>query len=151
MKRFIIILGLIFISNWCYASGFFDGKVKYHFELGNSIDNKKTAQYYQNKESWRYTFIDMRIGYNFDLFCLNHLIYFQNRWWSIRSDKIFYTRPFREIYTTGYKLSYKNFYLRLEHFCNHPVRTDLLDESDGWMSNMWGETMSTISFGLSNW
>ncbi len=54
--------------------------------------------------------------------------------------------PFRDIYTVGVRLDWRNLFLDVNHFCNHPVYSPALE--DRWQSNVWGETMTTISVGV---
>ncbi len=55
-------------------------------------------------------------------------------------------RPFRNIYDIGARLSIGSLFLDLNHFCNHPVWSEM--ERYEWYSQKWGETITTISVGV---
>ncbi len=54
--------------------------------------------------------------------------------------------PFRDIYTVGAEIVRGIVFFNIEHFCNHPVYSPALE--DRWQSNIWGETITTISIGV---
>lgn len=68
--------------------------------------------------------------------------------------------PFREIYYYGNRFSLYGFFIDVKHFCNHPVNSKTIHSTteifpdgtivkikDGWWSNYWGETLTTVSIG----
>ncbi len=54
--------------------------------------------------------------------------------------------PFRDIYTVGLRLDWRNLFLDVNHFCNHPVYSVAL--ADRWQSNVWSEAITTVSIGV---
>lgn len=52
--------------------------------------------------------------------------------------------PFRDIYEVGARFSWRNLFLDINSFCNHPV----LYQEAGWRSNIWGENITTVSVGI---
>lgn len=73
--------------------------------------------------------------------------------------------PFREIYYLGNRFSIYGFFIDVKHFCNHPVKSNELHNSQKtywdssgksttyysmnskWYSEFWGETITTVSIG----
>lgn len=54
--------------------------------------------------------------------------------------------PFRDIYDAGLRFDWRNLFVDMNHFCNHAVWSPALEEK--WLSNVWGETITTISVGV---
>ncbi len=55
-------------------------------------------------------------------------------------------RPFRNIYDVGARVDWKNLFLDVNHFCNHPVYSEM--KRYEWLNNIWGETITTVSIGV---
>ena len=54
--------------------------------------------------------------------------------------------PFRDIYTVSAEIAWGDLFLDLNHFCNHPVLSRALVRQ--WNSNVWEESITTISVGV---
>ena len=68
------------------------------------------------------------------------------RTWMEFSSLFDYKYPFRDIYEIGIKVGWENWFVDLNHFCNHPVWVKQLNEE--WLDNMWGEALTTVSIGV---
>lgn len=55
-------------------------------------------------------------------------------------------RPFRNIYDIGARLSWDVLFLDVNHFCNHPVFSEMPRYE--WLNQKWGETITTVSVGV---
>lgn len=65
--------------------------------------------------------------------------------WVIRNG--IFNSPFKDIYNTGYRIGYKNFYVEIEHYCNHPVYSSY--NAEWWNVNRRsGNSLSTVSIGV---
>lgn len=132
-------------------------------EVGNAVEYKTSGTYY-NSTPYRYMYSDIMLNYKFKLFFI-HNFYAGIRTWMIR-EEIKSCQPFRSIYTIGYKISYEKFYIDIQHYCNHAVYTDAMEEywteknsfsnfqvtetpaNQYWLSNKWGETVTTVAIGF---
>lgn len=139
MKRIILVLMFLIISAPVYAQFFA------RIEVGNALEYGTTGTYTEDSPN-KYVYSDILFGYRFRCL-LEQEISYSFRTWAIRSDTCYIKNsPFREIYTGEWKLIYKPFYLKFNHFCNHAVYS--AKNEDYWMDNRWGEQMTTISVGF---
>ena len=111
MKRIGFILILLAISSWAVAADRgpdeigFDPGVHGQFEVGYDTIN----EYFRT---------DWYLGVDFTLL-IDHRIYGGQTCLFIRDGVN--GKPFRDIYTIGYKAQYSIFYFRAEHYCSHAV------------------------------
>ena len=82
-------------------------------------------------------------------------------WYELQIDNEIHGYPFRIIYPIGIEFNIAGFFLKLEHFCNHAVKSNALHSNkyvinggeyytvqNRWWSNYWGENMTTIQIGF---
>ncbi len=129
--KVLFFLFLVFSPSALFAN--LNGKI----EIGHNIQ-----KFNENRVSYAF----METGYDFYLLKLRHRFYGSWRTWFYQSSKIIIdNKPFRDIYTIGYKAKYDIVYFKVQHFCNHPV---LSDYDKKWFSNRWGQSATSFSIGL---
>ncbi len=104
---FIIILFILFNVSVLNA-----GEIKGNFELGNTLTDREA-------------FVRIIIGYDFNIWEVGN--YFYGGWetWMILPEQgIIMESVLFDIYTIGYKISFREIYLKIEHSCKHIYEED---------------------------
>jgi len=111
MKR--ILITVLFLSVYAGAMAADRGPGEIDFDPG--IHGRFEFGYDTLNHHYR---TDWRLGVDFTLF-IDHRIYGGQTCLFIRDG--INGKPFRDIYTIGYKAQYRIFYFRAEHYCSHAV------------------------------
>lgn len=104
-----IILIFIIITSSVYASNVVTTPYM-NFEAGTNIEYECNVGY-----------IDMLIGYRIKYKLFKWEMYGEMKNFHVWGSSVFDQGPFRIIYTAGTKVYFGNWYLKVEHFCSHPV------------------------------
>jgi len=126
LKMLSIMLLLILVPISLYA------EICGHFVVGNVIENE-----------WAYAEIEIQwwIGKG----SLKNELYGGWQTWFIPHD--LRGTPFKDVYFLGDRIYFKNFYIELEHFCNHPVYSYY--NRSWWNNNISNRgSLTTISIGV---
>jgi len=106
-------------------------------------------------ENTDFHFVETKLGWRHTLFNVTGDLYGNYRTY-MEYNSIVSNAPFEEIYTIGFKLSFKGFFARYEHYCSHPViyRANESYRRDGEpyyeykiTPDMWLGSLTTVSAG----
>ncbi len=107
MKIFILILLILFIPIFSEA-----GEVKGNMELGSTLTDREA-------------FVRIIIGYDFNIWEVGN--YFYGGWetWMVLPEQgIIMKSVLFDIYTIGYKISFREIYLKIKYSCKHIYEED---------------------------
>ena len=88
-----------------------------YFETGCDIDKPEA-------------YAEIMISLDFDLWIFQNSIYGGwLTWFELPDEGIYMNGIIYDLYTIGYQVTYKQFYIKLEHFCRHPEELNHSDQS----------------------
>lgn len=139
MKKICTCLLILALSGSAYALKI---TVSGEVELGTDVESYNT-------------FLDVDLGFNFYFWKCHNYTYVGSRTWFVADWQGLSGYPYREIYYYGNRFYVAGFFIDVQHFCNHPVYSTSIhskevswnNPNDDWWSNVWGDTITTISIG----
>lgn len=118
-----------------------------NLEIGSDVDSYNS-------------FFDIQAAFNVYVWKCKFSFFGSNLSWVRLNWRELSGYPFRNIYSYGGQFEIAGFFIQCSHFCNHPVKSNMLHTdyitfhgeeyyrmNEKWWSNFWGETMTTISIG----
>jgi len=127
LKKIIFLsILLVFVNTYLKA------EIHGHFEIGKTIENE-----------WAKTEIELQwwIGKGI----IKNELYGGWQTWFIPHN--LRGAPFKDVYFLGDRIHFRNFYLELEHFCNHPVYSYY--NRSWWNDNISNKgSLTTVSIGI---
>jgi len=120
MRYLFIIIILLLIPIWSFA-----GEIHGDFEVGHFIH-------------YEAFFVRLLIGYYFPILIFKNQIY--GGWkteFQLPDQGITINRIIADVYTIGYKVQFKDIYLKLDHECRHRER-----------AHEYAYTITTLSLGV---
>ena len=138
MKKLLFVLFILLTASNVYAGIFFNA------EYGNAIERSNIY------------FAKIGIGYRFSFFNITSETSYNYFNWSYRDG--IRGNPFEDIFIAQQKFSYNIFFIKIRHFCCHPVSSDHTDwyDREGYRhsydsiggNDYWSGSISTVSIGL---
>lgn len=134
MKK-LILVAILFYTGIAHAGIF--GKLEVGGPVGNS--------YFYTEETERITykntiFTEIQLGYRNDIFNVIEYSFYGDikTWCEFNEKNIVLSKPFEDIYGIGIKINYGGLYVKLDHFCAHPVihYKDFEVNKKSWMTGM---------------
>ena len=75
-------------------------------------------------------YADVMISLDFDIWAFKNSIYGGwLTWFELPDGGIYMNGVIYDLYTIGYKITYKQFYIKLEHGCRHPEELNYSDKA----------------------
>ena len=126
----VVVLGVLFFMLFA-AKKIYPAELHGDFKFGKTLENE-------------WAVAELQLELHHSIWRFDNVLYGGWETWMIYS---FRSKPFKDIYSIGYRVGYNRFYAEIEHFCNHPVYSTY--NASWWEANRRsGNALTTVSIGV---